>query len=163
MSIISSQLMVLLNLTRSLLILCLWILPLLFFKKNYLFGCIRSSLLHIGSSLHRVEVFVWCIVCLLAAHRLSCSMACGILVPWPGTEPMSPALPGRLLTTGPPGKSLNLSLFDKGSWRLQLWWWTHLFLLEVLLVFAWRSLTLRRMHIKDLLFFGCATVWHVGS
>ena len=31
--------------------------------------------------------------------------ACEILVPPPGTEPMSPALGGRLSNTGPPGKS----------------------------------------------------------
>ena len=37
----------------------------------------------------------------------SCSTACGILVPQPGTEPASPTSQGRFLTTGPPGKSLN--------------------------------------------------------
>ena len=37
---------------------------------------------------------------------LSCPTACGILVPWPAIEPMPPALEGRFLTTGPPGKSL---------------------------------------------------------
>ena len=37
-------------------------------------------------------------------------MACGILVPPPGMEPMSPALEGRFLTTGPPGKSQFCSL-----------------------------------------------------
>ena len=42
---------------------------------------------------------------LVAAHRLSCPTACRILVPCPGIEPMSPALEGRFLTTGPPGKS----------------------------------------------------------
>ena len=36
--------------------------------------------------------------------------ACGILVPWPGIEPESPALQGRLLTPGSPGKSLYLLL-----------------------------------------------------
>ena len=36
---------------------------------------------------------------------LSCSMACGILVPEPGFELMSFALQGRFLTTGPPGGS----------------------------------------------------------
>ena len=38
---------------------------------------------------------------------LSCSAACGILVSRPGMEPTSPALQGRFLTTGPPGKSLK--------------------------------------------------------
>ena len=31
--------------------------------------------------------------------------ACGILAPWPGIKP-APALEGKVLTTGPPGKSL---------------------------------------------------------
>ena len=37
--------------------------------------------------------------------------ACGILAPQPGTEHAPPALEGEVLTTGPPGKSLILSLF----------------------------------------------------
>ena len=39
-------------------------------------------------------------------HGLSCPVACGILVPQPGIKPVSPALEGGFLTTGPPGKSL---------------------------------------------------------
>ena len=39
------------------------------------------------------------------ACGLSCPAACGILVPRPGIEPVSPALEGGFLTTGPPGKS----------------------------------------------------------
>ena len=46
----------------------------------------------------------------VAAHRLSCSEACGIFLE-PGIEPMSPALPGRFLTTRPPGKPLIFLLF----------------------------------------------------
>ena len=46
----------------------------------------------------------------VAAHRLSCPAACGILVPRPGIrdriEPASPALEGGFFTTGPPGRSL---------------------------------------------------------
>ena len=38
-------------------------------------------------------------------HELSCPVACGILFPGPEIEPMFPALAGRFLTTGPPGKS----------------------------------------------------------
>ena len=30
--------------------------------------------------------------------------ASGMLAPWPGIKPTSPALEGELLTTGPPGK-----------------------------------------------------------
>ena len=33
------------------------------------------------------------------------SEACGILTPWPGIEPVSPALLGRVSVTGLPGKS----------------------------------------------------------
>ena len=31
--------------------------------------------------------------------------ACGIIAPQPGIEPAPPALEGKVLTTGPPGKS----------------------------------------------------------
>ena len=37
----------------------------------------------------------------------SCPMAHGILVPWAGIEPASPALEGGFLTTGPPRKSVG--------------------------------------------------------
>ena len=36
---------------------------------------------------------------------LSCPVACGISVPQPRIEPVPPALQGRFLITGPPGKS----------------------------------------------------------
>ena len=56
-------------------------------------------------------------------HKLSCSMACGIL-PHKGSNPCSPALEGRFLTTGPPGKSLpyfyrgfRISWIPKEHWR----------------------------------------------
>ena len=45
-----------------------------------------------------------CASSLVAMHGFCCPMACGILVPPPGIEPMSPTLQGRFLTTGPPGK-----------------------------------------------------------
>ena len=38
-------------------------------------------------------------------YRLSCHEVCGILVPQPGMEPLSAALEGRFLITGPLGKS----------------------------------------------------------
>ena len=38
-------------------------------------------------------------------HGLGFSVAYGILVPQPGVEPVSPALEGGFLTTGPQGKS----------------------------------------------------------
>ena len=42
---------------------------------------------------------------LVEARGLSCPVACGILVPWPGIEPPAPALEGGFFTTGPPRKS----------------------------------------------------------
>ena len=33
---------------------------------------------------------------------------CGFLAPWPGIKPAPPALEGEVLTTGLPGKSLDL-------------------------------------------------------
>ena len=52
--------------------------------------------------------------CSLLQHGgFSCySEACGILVLWPGIHPMSRALEGRFLTTGPPGKSLRIVIID---------------------------------------------------
>ena len=42
---------------------------------------------------------------LVGVLGLSSSAACGLLVPQPRIKPISPALQGRFLTTGPPGKS----------------------------------------------------------
>ena len=66
--------------------------------KQYLFiffSCFRSQLWHMGSSL---------------SLRLSCLVACRILLPRPGIKPVNPALGGRFSTTGPPG-SLISSIF----------------------------------------------------
>ena len=41
----------------------------------------------------------------VGTRELSCPTACGIFVPGPGIEPVSPALKGRYLTSRPPGKS----------------------------------------------------------
>ena len=38
--------------------------------------------------------------------------ACGILVPWPGIEPLIPALEGRFLATGPSEKSDTIHFLD---------------------------------------------------
>ena len=67
----------------------------------YLFGCLESWLRHAGS-------FV--VVC-----GLSCSVACGILVPQPGITPASHALQGRFVIVGPPGKSLDS--FHSCCWK----------------------------------------------
>ena len=79
--------------------LTIWGYLVLFFFFNYLFW------------LHQVLVGA-CRIFVVVGGLISscgsptcCPMACGILGPRPGIEPMSPALQGRFLTTGPPGKS----------------------------------------------------------
>ena len=47
----------------------------------------------------------------VVAHGLSCPTACGILGPRAGIEPMSSALAGRCLTTGPQGSPGFVSLY----------------------------------------------------
>ena len=93
-------------------------------KATFFFWCVLSiylAALGHSCSKHDLHCVVWDLLlwhtdCLVVAHgpqstqgvvalRLSCSAACGILVPWSGIEPTSPALQGRFLTTGPPGTS----------------------------------------------------------
>ena len=65
--------------------------------------CIRQDLsLPCMGSLVVADGFSSC-----GTHGLSFS-TCGILIPWPGIIPTSPALQGEFLTTGPPQKVLLL-------------------------------------------------------
>ena len=57
-----------------------------------------------------VSLELWHVGSVVVVCGLSCPDACRILVPRPGTELVFPALQGRLLTTGPPGKSLIIVL-----------------------------------------------------
>ena len=54
---------------------------------------------------------------LVAIHELPGPLACEILVLQPGIEPVSPALQGRFVTAGPPGKTLLGSLNGEGVER----------------------------------------------
>ena len=81
------------------------------FKKLFIyfftFGCIGSQLWHMGS--FHCEDFSLVVVCRLQQLRhmgLVTLWHVGILVPRLGIEPVSSALQGRFLSTGPPGKSL---------------------------------------------------------
>ena len=49
-----------------------------------------------------------CQASVVVVCRLSCPVACGILVPGPEIEPVSHALAAGFLTSGPPGKFLQL-------------------------------------------------------
>ena len=44
--------------------------------------------------------------------RLFGCEACGILAPWPGIKPTSPALEGKVLIAGLPGKSQFVKFFN---------------------------------------------------
>ena len=63
----------------------------------------RSLLHHAGYFIedHRLSSCVSVVV----AHELCWFAACGILVPWPGIEPVSPAWEGGFVTPGSPGTS----------------------------------------------------------
>ena len=86
------------------------------FSYSFIFGCAGSLVLHVGCSLVVVlrlliEVASFVVECELQAPRLS-SWGAGAQLPhdtWnlcrPGHEPLSPALAGGFITTGPPGKS----------------------------------------------------------
>ena len=63
---------------------------------------------------------LWCTGSVVVAQGLSCSKACGILIPWPGIKLMSPALEGRFLTSGPPGKSPGPFFFKSAWWVYDL-------------------------------------------
>ena len=72
-----------------------------FFKYLFIYLFLAASSLSCGT---RAPQFMGSLV---AAPGLSCPVACGILVPRPGIEPLFPALEGGFLTTGPPGQSLH--------------------------------------------------------
>ena len=42
-------------------------------------------------------------------------------LPRPGIETVSPALAGRFLTTGPPGKPRQISFIKEYIWKVRIW------------------------------------------
>ena len=60
--------------------------------------------------------------CFMFAFFLFCfgSEACGIWTPWPGIEPVSPALLGRVSVTGPPRKSPKDSIMTGTLFSLEV-------------------------------------------
>ena len=74
--------------------------------KNILFICLfiwlhRVLVARVLSSCARAEEHMGSVV---VAPELSCPAGGGIFVPWPRIKPVSPALEGGFLTSGPPGK-----------------------------------------------------------
>ena len=76
-----------------------------FFNKVFLF-LIFIYLVASGLSWGMRDLSLWFVGSIFAARKVSYPKARGMLVPWAGIEPMSPALEGRFLTVGPPTKSL---------------------------------------------------------
>ena len=58
------------------------------------------------------RLWLWHVGSLVVARGLSFCTACGLLVPWPRTEPTFSALQGAFLTTGTPRKKI-VSFFKK--------------------------------------------------
>ena len=84
------------------------------FFKDFFFKCIYLAVLGLAAACR-----VFCIGMQAQwLHGLSCSMACGILIPRAGIEPVSSALEGRFLTTGQPGKSSKTSYEKSPSPRV---------------------------------------------
>ena len=80
----------------------------LYFLAALVLWCIALAFFHcLGQLLLQSESAQASVI---VAPGLSCPAAHGILVPRPGIEPLSPALEGRFLTTGPPGKPPGESL-----------------------------------------------------
>ena len=74
-------------------------------------SCSVRALEHAGfSSCGTWAQQLQCTGSVVVAHGLSCPAAMWDL-PGPGIEPVSPALAGRFLTTGPPGKSPDCLYF----------------------------------------------------
>ena len=65
-------------------------------------GCAWAS--HSGG-FSFAEHRLWSLGSEVVVHGRICFMACGLLFPGPGIDPLSPALAGRFLFTVPPGES----------------------------------------------------------
>ena len=65
--------------------------------QDLLLRCVDSLVVAHGPQIVQASV--------ATEHELSFSELYGVLVPLPGIKPESPALQGKFLTTGPPGKS----------------------------------------------------------
>ena len=78
----------------------------LFFFLMSIFWCLFVYLNVSGLScgMWKLPCVMWKLSLQFINSGLRCFVACGILVPRPGIEPVSPVLQSRFLTTGPPGK-----------------------------------------------------------
>ena len=111
-----------------------------------------------------------------AAQGLGCLVECGILVPRPGIEPMSFALEGRFLTSGPSEKPLFSPAFLCYYYFVFGWAWTFVAVSGLPLAGEWELLLAsccggfscrgaqapwaRASVVGNM---GLAALWHVGS
>ena len=97
----------------------------IFIAACRIFPCDAQASLVVARSLSR-----------LVQGLSGCPIACGILVPCPGIVPMPPALEGRFLSTGSPGKSHNKLL--KIIW---LYIWVYFWGLYFIALFVFMSIS----------------------
>ena len=102
-----------------------------FFSLSFWFIYLAALVLVVAHGIfhHSVQIlWLWHACSVVGAQGPSCFEACGILVPWPGIEPTSPALQGGFLITRPPGMSLTFFLLpfnfilEYSAWRIP---WTE--------------------------------------
>ena len=88
-----------------------WVVAWGIFVESFRISCCDTQIL-----------YLWPVGSVVACG-ISCSVAWSILFPWPGMEPTHPlpALQGRFLTTGLPGKSMGRKFWV--CWLLPLWFW----------------------------------------
>ena len=88
-----------------------WVVAWGIFVESFRISCCDTQIL-----------YLWPVGSVVACG-VSCSVAWSILLPWPEMEPAYtlPALQGRFLTTGPPGKSAGRKFWV--CWLLPLWLW----------------------------------------
>ena len=77
-------------------------------------GVLSLSLSFLLSLSHTFFSFLSCWVFPAARKLSSCPTACGVSAPWPRIKPTCPALEGRFLTPGPPGKCPHTFLREHG-------------------------------------------------
>ena len=100
---------------RSLTLLFVWLY--LFFNEYNLIYLAVS-----GLSYSAQPLWLWHSSSEVATHRLSSPVGCGISIPRSEMEISSPALQGRFLTIGTPGKSLGYIYFYQVYWYDEFRW-----------------------------------------
>ena len=83
------------------------LVPSFLLQKGFFFFNLFIYLTALGLSCIMRDLPMRCTGSLVVVLGVSCSMACEILVPYPGVKPLSSALQNRFLTTRPSGNSLG--------------------------------------------------------